>query len=340
MTVRFAVVGVNHNHIYGMTDGLLEADADLAMFHAAEDDLAAEFSRRFPRARRARELAEVLEAPDIQLVASASISSERGPLGIDVMRHGKDFLSDKPAFTDLAVLDDARRVHRETGQFFAVSYSERISNRAMVKAADLVQAGAIGRVLHTVGLGPHRLNRPTRPAWFFEKKLYGGIITDIGAHQADHFLHFTGSTSFDVVHSQVGNLGHPEDPGLEDFGDAVVRGDGGTGYFRVDWFTPDGLAAWGDGRFTIMGTDGTIEVRKNMGLDGKPGSYLFLADGQGQRYVDCSDVELPYGRLFLDDIRNRTETAMTQAHAFLASELALRAELQATNITRTPQSVA
>ena len=338
--VRFAVVGVNHNHIYGMTDALLAAGAELAMFHAAEPDLSAEFGQRYPQAK-AVELAAVLEAPDVQLVASAAISNERGPLGIDVMRHGKDFFSDKPAFTDLDVLEEARRVQRETGQFFAISYSERISNKAMVKAAELVQAGAIGRVLQTVGLGPHRLNRPTRPAWFFEKQRYGGIITDIGAHQADHFLHFTGSTSFEIVCSQIGNLAHPDDPELEDFGDVVVRGDGGSGYFRVDWFTPDGLAAWGDGRFTILGTDGTIEVRKNMGRDGDAGgSYLFLVDQTGQRFVDCSQVDLPHGRLFLDDLRNRTETSMTQAHAFLASELALRAELQAADITRKPQSVA
>jgi len=338
--VRFAVVGLNHNHIYGMTDALLAAGAELAMFHAPEPDLAAEFGRKYPQAKRV-ELAAVLDAPDIQLVASAGVSCDRGPLGIDVMRHGKDFFSDKPAFTDLDVLEEARRVQRETGQFFAISYSERISNKAMVKAAELVQSGAIGRVLQTIGLGPHRLNKPSRPAWFFEKQRYGGIITDIGAHQADHFLHFTGSTSFEIVCSQVGNLAHADDPGLEDFGDAIVRGNGGTGYFRVDWFTPDGLAAWGDGRFTIMGTDGTIDVRKNLGRDGQAGgSYLFLADQKGQQFVDCADVELPYGRRFLEDLRNRTETAMTQAHAFLAAELALRAELQATNITRTPQTVA
>jgi len=337
--VRFAVVGLNHNHIYGMTDVLLGAGAELAMFHAPEPDLAAEFLRRYPGTPRADTLDRVLEDQSIQLVASASISNERGPLGIQMMRQGKDFLSDKPAFTDLGILQEAKRVQRETGQIFAVSYSERISNRAMVRASELVRAGAIGKPLQTVGLGPHRLNRASRPMWFFDKQRYGGIITDIGAHQADHFLHFTGSTSASVVCSQVANLAHPEDPGLEDFGDAVLRGDGGTGYFRVDWFTPDGLAAWGDGRFTVLGTDGCIDVRKNLDASGKAGSSLFLADQKGQRAVDCSDVDLPYGKQFLADIRDRTETAMPQAHAFLAAELALQAELQATDITRTRQSV-
>jgi predicted dehydrogenase len=337
--VRFGVVGINHGHIYGMTDTLLRAGAQLVSFFAPEPDLASEFARRYPQARAAREQAEVLEDTRVQVVASAGIPDERGPLGIDVMRHGKDFLSDKPAFTSLDVLRDAQRVQRETGRIYAISYSERVQSPAMVKAGELVRAGAIGKPLQTIGLGPHRLSANSRPRWFFDKARYGGILVDIGAHQADHFLFFTGSTSAQVVCSQVGNLANTDEPGLEDFGDAVLRGDGGSGYFRVDWFTPDGLAAWGDGRLTVLGTDGVIEVRKNLDREGNPGGALFLADRAGQRYVDYSDVDPPYGRLLLADIEQRTETAMPQAHAFLAAELTLQAELQATTITRRPQTV-
>jgi predicted dehydrogenase len=238
------------------------------------------------------------------------------------------------------VLQEARRVQRQTGRIYAICYSERVQSKAMVKAGELVNAGAIGKPLQTVGLGPHRLGAHSRPRWFFDKPRYGGIITDIGAHQADHFLFFTRTTEAKVVCSQVGNLAHPEEPGLEDFGDAMLIGDGGSGYFRVDWFTPDGLAAWGDGRLTILGTDGFIEVRKNLDREGRPGSWLFLADRSGQRYVDSSEVEPPYGRQLLRDVEERTETAMPQAHALLAAELALQAELQATIVTRTPQTVA
>jgi predicted dehydrogenase len=328
--VRFGVIGVNHDHIFGITEVLLAAGAQLVGFCAPEDDLAGAYSSRFPFARRISSEAEILEDPSVQLIATAGIADERGPLGVRAMQHGKDFVSDKPAFTDLDVLAHARRVQRETGRIYAVDYSERTRNRAMVKAAELVAAGAIGRVLQTVGLGPHRLNAHRRPDWFFQKRRYGGIITDIGAHQADHFLHFTGSTTFEVVAAQVGNLAHPETPELEDFGDALVRGNGGTGYFRVDWFTPDGLVSWGDGRFTIMGTDGFIEVRKNIDIAGRPGAgHLFLVDQRSTQHVDCSNVAMPYAQRLLDDVRNRTETSMPQAHAFLAAELALRAEHQA-----------
>jgi predicted dehydrogenase len=332
--VRFGVIGVNHDHINGMTEVLLRAGAQHAGFYAPEPDLAESYSARFDRPRRASSMAQILEDQTIQLVATAGINDERGPLGITVMRHGKDFLTDKPAFTSVQVLDEARRVQRETGRMFMVDFSERLRNPAVVKAGELVRAGAIGRVLQTVGLGPHRLNAHHRPEWFFSRERSGGILTDIGSHQADHFLFFTGSTSAEVVASQVGNLAHPETPQFEDFGDALVRGDGGSGYFRLDWFTPGGLQVFGDGRLTILGTDGFIEVRKNVDLAGRSGpGHVFLVDQQATRYVDCSEVELPFAGQLLDDIRHRTETAMPQSHAFLAAELALRCELQAQRIT-------
>jgi predicted dehydrogenase len=332
--VRFGVIGLNHNHIFDMTEQLQHAGAEMVGFCAVEDDLAASYLQRFPHARRLRSQDEMLEDSSIQLVASAAISDERGPLGVRAMRHGKDFLSDKPAFTSLDVLAEARRVQRETGRIYSIDFGERLRNRAMVKAAELVAAGAIGRVLQTIGMGPHRLNAHTRPAWYpFSRERNGGILTDIGSHQADHFLFFTGSTTAEVVASQVGNLAHPERPEFEDFGDALVRGNRGTGYFRVDWLTPDGLMAWGDGRLTILGTDGFIEVRKNLDIAGRPGAgHVFLADQRATQYVDCANVELPYSRLLLDDIRYRTETSMPQAHAFLAAELALRTELAAQRI--------
>jgi predicted dehydrogenase len=331
--VKFGVIGLNHDHIYGMTDQLLQAGAELTVFFATEPELAKAFTARYPQARLARGADEVFEDETIELIASAAISSERSGIGVASMRHGKDYLSDKPAFTSLDQLATARQVQRETGRIYSICYSERFQNRATVRAGELVAAGAIGRVIQTIGMGPHQLRPAVRPAWFFERERYGGILADIGSHQVDQFLFFTGSTTGEVVASQVANVGHPEYPELEDFGDMLLRGNGGTGYVRVDWFTPGGLNSWGDGRLTILGTQGFIEIRKNSDIAGRPGgNHLFIVDGESTRYIDCTDVELPFGPQLLDDVRHRTETAMPQAHAFLASELALRAELQAQRI--------
>jgi predicted dehydrogenase len=328
--IRFAVIGVNHGHITGQTEAVLRGGGELTTVYAKEPDLLAGFTKRFPQARAARSEQEILDDPSVQLVVSASIPDERAPLGIRVMQHGKDFMVDKPGITTLAQLAEVRRVQAQTRRIYSILYSERLENRATVRAGELVRAGAIGRVLQTVGLGPHRLNLSTRPPWFFERERYGGILCDIASHQFDQFLFFTGSTRAEVVASQVGNVGHPRNPGLEDFGDAMVRGNGGSGYIRVDWFTPDGLATWGDGRLTVLGTDGFIEIRKNVDIGGRAGgSHLFLVDQKETRYVDSAEQVLPYGRQLVDDVLNRTETAMPQEHCFLATELALQAQARA-----------
>ncbi|HOQ59282.1 MAG TPA: Gfo/Idh/MocA family oxidoreductase [Vicinamibacterales bacterium] len=331
--LKFAVVGINHNHIYAQVNAILRARGELVWLYAREPDLVAAFQQQYPQARLARSEAEVLEDSSIKLVLSSGIPNERAPLGIRVMQHGKDYMSDKPGITTLAQLAEVRRVQAETKRIYSIMYGERLENRATIKAGELVKAGAIGRVVQTIGLGPHRMNPKTRPAWFFEREKYGGILCDLASHQADQFLFFTGSTTAEVVASQVGNLNYPQYPGLEDFGDALVGGNGGTGYIRVDWFTPDGLATWGDGRLTILGTDGFIEIRKNIDIAGRPGgSHLFLVDQKETRYVDTSDVPLPYGEQLVADVLNRTETAMTQAHCFLATELILKAQAQARRI--------
>jgi predicted dehydrogenase len=335
--VRFAAIGLNHNHIYAQTDLLLRAGAELVSFFAEEPDLAAEYGQRYPQAQRARSPREILEDGRLHLVVSAAIPSERGPLGVDVMRHGKDYMSDKPAFTTLDQLMEARRVQAETLRIYSVCFSERFENPATVRAGELVQAGAIGKVVQTIGLGPHRLNAPSRPAWFFRRAQCGGILVDIASHQMDQFLFLTGSTEAEVVVAQVANRKFPQWPEFEDFGDVVLRGNGGSGYARVDWYTPDGLDTWGDGRLVILGSDGYIEVRKYVDIAGRPGgSHLFLVDGQASRHVDASRGDLPYGRQLVADILDRTETAMSQAHCFLACRLALEAQAKAVRLDATP----
>jgi predicted dehydrogenase len=249
------------------------------------------------------------------------------------MRHEKDYMSDKPGVTTLAQLAEARKVQAETKRIYSIMYSERFENRATVKAGELVKAGAIGQVIQTIGLGPHRITPASRPEWFWDKAQFGGILCDIGSHQADQFLYFTGSTRADVVSSQIGNVHHSDRPKFEDFGDVMLRGDRGVGYIRVDWFTPDGLSTWGDGRLTILGTDGFIEIRKNVDIGGRPGaSHLFIVDNKDTRYIDTKDVVLPYGDQLVTDVLNRTETAMSQAHCFLATELMLKAQAQAQTV--------
>jgi len=331
--IKFSVIGINHGHINGQVQAVQRGGGELVAVYAKEQDLLDAFVKRFPTVKVAKSEDEILNDKSTQLVVSAAIPDERAPIGIRVMRAGKDYMSDKPGITTLEQLAEVRKVQAATRRIYSIMYSERFENRATVRAGELVKAGAIGRVIQTVGLGPHKTNISTRPAWFFERERYGGILCDIASHQADQFLYFTGSTSAEVVASQVGNVNHPKYPGLEDFGDMMVRGNGGTGYIRVDWFTPAALPVFGDGRLTVIGTEGFLEIRKNIDISGRQGgSHLFIVDQKEMRYVDCQNVALPYGDQLVADVLNRTETAMTQAHCFLATELVLKAQKQAQKI--------
>jgi predicted dehydrogenase len=331
--IKFSVISINHGHIYSMVDAVIRGGGELVSFYAREADLAIAFAKKYPTAKVVTDKKEILEDKSIQLVLSSDIPVNRAPLGIEVMQHGKDYLVDKPGITTLKQLEEVRKVQKQTKQIYSIMYSERFENRATVKAGELIKSGAIGKVVQTIGMGPHRMNVKVRPEWFFDKKYFGGIITDIGSHQFDQFLFFTGSTKAEVVASQIGNINNTQYAEFEDFGDVMIRGNGGTGYIRVDWFTPDGLNTWGDGRLTILGTEGFIEIRKNVDIAShEGGNHLYLVNQKETRYIDCNKEPLPFGEQFVNDVINRTETAMTQEHCFLATELALKAQKNAQKI--------
>ncbi len=313
-----------------MTAALIRGGGQLVKVFAEDPVQVAAFRAKFGDVPLARSEAEILDDPSIQLVAGAPIPNRRAPLGIRVMRHGKDFLSDKPGITDLDQLAQVRQAIAETGRKFAIMYSERLEVPAAVKAGDLVAAGAIGKVVQTLNIAPHQINPASRPAWFWDKAQYGGILTDIGSHQVEQFLFYTGSKTAQVLSSQVGNVAHADHPDFQDFGDVTLAGDGGAGYVRVDWFTPDGLGTWGDGRLFILGTGGYIELRKYADPAGRPGgNHLILVDAKRALYLDCSSVPLPFGPQFVADVVQRTEVAQGQAETLLAAELVLLAQRDA-----------
>ncbi len=332
---RFAAMRLDHGHIYGMCNGLIEAGAELKWVYDADPAKVDQFLKQYPGVRAAESEEQILDDAEVQLVAAAAIPNLRGPLGVRVMRAGKHYFTDKTPFTTLEQLADARAAAEETGQKYMVYYSERLHVESAVYAGELIREGAIGRVVQVLGLGPHRLNAPSRPSWFFEKEKYGGILCDIGSHQIEQFLYFTGNRDAKVVSSKVANYANKHYPELEDFGDMTLVGENGaTGYFRVDWLTPDGLGTWGDGRMLIMGTDGYIELRKYIDIARETsGNHLYLVNGDGERHMQLTGkVGYPYFGELIMDCLNGTEKAMSQEHAFKAAELCLIAQRDAVKV--------
>ncbi|MEM8554539.1 MAG: Gfo/Idh/MocA family oxidoreductase [Pseudomonadota bacterium] len=333
--LRLGVVGIDHRHIYGMLQGMLDQGATCAGWWTEGDPGTLQgFVKRFPEVPRVADRRSLMDDPTIDMILISDIPARRAELALEAMRAGKDVMVDKPGCTTLDQLAALRACVAETGRIWSVNFSERFEVPATAKAAELVADGAIGRVVQTVGLGPHRLNRATRPDWFWDESQYGGILTDIASHQVDQFLFFTRADSAQVVTSSVANYANPDDPGLQDFGEIMLQAPGGQrGYIRVDWFTPDALPTWGDGRLTIMGTDGYIELRKYVDVAGRPGTdHLFLVNGDRCEHIDASGTPLPYFADLTADVVNRTATAMDQDHCFRVMELAITAQMNATRL--------
>ncbi len=332
--VRFAAVGLDHGHVVSLVLGLMGAGAECVGYWSETDTQSTGLiAQQAPHIPRVTEAETLLADPSVDLVVTAAVPAQRAQISVAALRAGKDVVADKPGAVSLDQLAEVRAAVAETGRFWSVAYSERTASKATLHARRLIEDGAIGRVVQTLGLGPHQLRPHTRPAWTFDPALAGGILADIASHQVDQFLYLTGSSSAEVVSSTVGNFGHPDRPGFEDFGEMVLRSEQAQGYARVDWYTPDGLGVWGDVRLTVLGTEGYLELRKNVDLLGRPGGdHMFLVNGKGTEYLESFDVELPYFGAILHDVRHRTETAIPQQHVFTATELALIAQRDAARV--------
>ena len=328
-SLKFSVIGLEHVHVNIMTMGLLGEGATLSSVYDADPEKMAAFKEKFSQVAMATSEEEILNDPELHLIVSASVPDKRAPLSTRVMRSGKDFLSAKPACTTLDQLEEARKVTKETGRKFFIFYTERVHVRSALMAEEIIAAGRLGEIVQVMCLAPHRLIRETRPPWFFDPKQSGGILGDIGSHQFEQILSYGKIKGGSVTHALTSNHTVPEYPDFEDFGEATMTGTNGvTGYVRVDWLTPDGLGVWGDVRTKILGTKGTLEIRKytDVAKDKSP-DHLFLVDAMGEHHLrPDAHAPMPYFSDLISDCFKRTESAMNQEHAFLAMELALKAQ--------------
>ena len=331
MAFKLGVLGIDHGHIFGMLGRMLEQGCICDAFWTNGPAVTKKkFGQVFPALAEISDRRRILDDPDVKMVLISAIPAQRAGLAIEAMKAGKDVMVDKPGCTTQEQLDEIREVQERTGRIWTVNFSERFEVPAVTKAEELVFGGAIGRVIQTIGIGPHKQNLATRPNWFFDTEQFGGILCDIGSHQIDQFLHFTGSTEATIAHALDENTTIPERPGFQDFGEVVLRSDQGHCYIRVDWFTPDGLPTWGDGRLFIQGTEGQIELRKYTDI-GRPHrtNTLLLVNGSKNEMIPCDDAGLPYFSRLVRDVEERSETAVAQAHTFTTMRLAIEAQTKA-----------
>jgi len=324
----FAASHFDHGHIYGQIGGLAGAGGTLKYIYEPDSSRHRDLLKKHPGCRAVEDFDELLQDDEVRLVTSAAIPSERCGIGLRVLDAGKEYFTDKSPFTTLEQLEQARTKTAATGRRYMVCYSERLLSAAGYHAGELIRRGAVGRVLQVLNLAPHNLAAHTRPEWFFQKEKYGGILTDIGSHQFEQFLTYAGATDGQVTFARVENMGNPEYPGLEDFGEAgLVLDTGASAYCRLDWFNPAASRIWGDGRTFVLGTNGYMEIRKYIDVARETGgNRIFLVNDEVEQEIDCSGAGFPFFAAYVLDVLNGTEKAMTQAHAFKAAELSMKAQ--------------
>ena len=327
-SLTLGVIGIDHGHIFDMLDEMLKEGCDCNLFWTEGSPLTLkEFNNKYPNIKRVEDKNEILNDDTIDMVLISSIPKDRANISIKVLQAGKDVMVDKPGCTTLNQLNNLKKIVKETGKIWSVNFSERFHVAAVTKAEELVKDGIIGKVKQTMGIGPHRQGNYERPDWFYDRESYGGIITDIGSHQIHQFLVFTNSNNAKITHALAENTTRKEKPGFQDFGEINLTGNGGHGYIRLDWFTPDALSTWGDGRLFILGDKGFIEIRKYTDLaKSNNGNHLIYANNDEVKYINCSDVKLSYFRNLINDVLNRTETACSQNLTYLSMELAIKAQ--------------
>ena len=327
-SLNLAVLGIDHGHIFDMLDEMIKEGCNCNHFWTEGSPLTLkEFNKKYPNIKRSENKSEILKDNKIDMILISSIPKDRAALSIEALKSGKDVMVDKPGCITLDQLDNLKRTVKETGKIWSVNFSERFHVAAVAKAEELVAEGKIGKVKQTMGTGPHRQGNYERPDWFYERESYGGIITDIGSHQIHQFLVFTNSDDVKITHALVENTTKKQLPGFQDFGEINLTGNGGHGYIRLDWFTPDALPTWGDGRLFILGDKGFIEIRKYTDLaKSNTGNHLYYANNEEVKHIDCKDVKLPYFRNLINDVLDRTESACSQELTYLTMELAIKAQ--------------
>ena len=325
-SLNIGVLGIDHGHIFDMLDEMLKEGCTCKFFWTEGSPLTLnEFIKKYPNIKRVEDKEKILDDQEIDIILISSIPVDRAKLAIHCLNAGKDVMVDKPGCTTIDQLNELKKTVKKTGKIWSVNFSERFHVSAVTKAEELISNGLIGTVKQTIGTGPHRQGNYEDLNGFMKERVMVELLQNRITSNSSIFI-FTGSNEAKINHALVEIL-KKEFPGFQDFGEINLTSNKGHGYIRLDWFTPDALPTWGDGRLLILGDKGYLEIRKYTDIArSKKGNHLFYANNNEVKYIDCSEVGLPYFRNLINDVLDRTETACLQELTFLSMELAIKAQ--------------
>ncbi len=325
-TIVFSVVGLAHGHIYQMTEGLIYAGAILKYVYDENKSSLKEFVCRYRGAVAVNSYEEILNDNEVDLVVIADIPCKRASVAIRAMNSGKNVFTAKAPFITSEQKQKVEETINLTQKKYFVYYSERLASEAAMYACNAIKSGIIGKVINVEILAPHRLG--SRPEWFFKKECSGGIFVDIGSHQFEQFLYYTGNDNANIIAATIRKSVNESNEEYECFGDVYLKGENGaTGYIRVDWLTPDSLPVFGDGRVFILGEKGFIELRKYIDIGSGNTEVVIVCNDAKCQKVSVKDItKITFFNDLLDDILNGGNKTMSLHHTLYTMELALKTQ--------------
>ncbi|WP_405056649.1 Gfo/Idh/MocA family oxidoreductase [Kribbella sp. NBC_01505] len=315
MTIRIAIAGAAHPHARYVTAEIDRNDEYQLVAVADPDRTVAERYATPYQAKVFTDHQQLLDETRPDVVMVAGIYADRGRAVVDALDAGAHVLADKPLCTSLTDLTAISEASRRNNRHVTVLLEKRYYPETLAMAELIDELGTIHGVVST---GPHKLNRPTRPEWFFDRTRYGGLLNDLAVHDIDAALHFTGLTAGTVSGALA------SEPGFPRYGTATLTGPGVLITAGVDWLTPAASPLHGDYRMKLVGSNGTAELQWAR-------KRLVLTTTDKAPY----DVVLPPGHrpaeLPLQALANGNEPDITTSNSLLVTRLALLAQQSAEN---------
>jgi len=257
MSLAVAVSGLKHDHVRPVLTALL-ASPGLRLVGVADDDPANRltFERDFGITVAYASHRELLESLEFDVMVVCEAFGRRGAVVLDALRGGKHVFSDKPLCTSEEELWQIAAAARAGDREIGLDLSFR---HWWARTGPPLQQGEIGRIVGCVFSGPHGLHCGSRPQWYFQPGLHGGIINDLIGHGVDYVRWVTGHRATQVLSASVARVGVPQAPDFQTLGEAHLLCEGGaTAFGQVSYLVPEGHGAgW---QFALTGTEGDAFV--------------------------------------------------------------------------------
>ncbi|WP_277050822.1 Gfo/Idh/MocA family protein [Ruania albidiflava] len=295
--MKVAIVGAAHPHVnYALDEVTARPAVELVAACEADEQMRAAYLSGLADVPVYASAAELFDRHQVDVALVAGVYSQRAGAALVALEAGAHVLADKPLCTSLADLDRIAEAADRADRHVSVVFEKRFYPPTTA-ARELLDSGLLGDLALVASTGPHKLNQPSRPAWFLSREGYGGIAGDLPVHDIDLVLSLTGAKRGEVS-AVTGNARRSDHPEFDDHVAVLLQADGVVATIEANWLSPQAAQIHGHYRMRLTGSEGTAELdwayntltvathdrapwQQELGPAHRPAAYFFdaLADG-------------------------------------------------------------